>query len=270
MSNFDGKAIYNPKGKAGEYSEWASNFYTGCSNDCEYCYCKKGFMGRLWSTTPQLKKCFKDEVNALDVFVAEMGKNLAELREHGLFFTFTSDPMLPETRRLTWAAVIQAVVAGVPVQILTKRADFLHDEYLALDQLQPEAISKIAFGFTMTGCNDREPNASTNEERMEAMEYLHGCGFKTFASIEPIIDLGHSLACVLTTLGICDLYKIGLLSGKTDYDIDTFNRFVQVVTDAARDTGAKVYWKESVRALSGISGLDSDVAVNKGYNIFKG
>ena len=35
---FNGKAIYNPKGKAGEYAPWACNFYTGCSNDCEYCY----------------------------------------------------------------------------------------------------------------------------------------------------------------------------------------------------------------------------------------
>lgn len=269
MSNFNGKAIYNPKGKAGEYSEWACNFYTGCSNDCEYCYCKKGFMGRLWSTTPQLKKCFKDETHALDVFVAEMEQNLAELRARGVFFTFTSDPMLPETRRLTWAAVIQAVCAGVPVQILTKRADFLRDEYLALDQLQPETISKIAFGFTMTGCNGSEPHASTNEERVAAMEELHNRGFKTFASIEPIIELGHSLACVLTTLGICDLYKIGLLSGKKDYDMDVFNQFVQVVTDGARDTSAKVYWKESVRSLPGLSGLDSDVAVNRDYNIFK-
>ncbi|KAA6320448.1 hypothetical protein EZS27_029784 [termite gut metagenome] len=35
---FNGKAIYNPSGKAGEYSYWACNFYNGCSNGCTYCY----------------------------------------------------------------------------------------------------------------------------------------------------------------------------------------------------------------------------------------
>lgn len=30
-------AIYQPKGKAGEYAKYAVNFYVGCSNDCDYC-----------------------------------------------------------------------------------------------------------------------------------------------------------------------------------------------------------------------------------------
>ncbi len=62
MKNFKGKAIYNPSGKAGEYSYWACNFYVGCSNGCEYCYCKKGILsGVMGQDKPQLKKCFKDE-----------------------------------------------------------------------------------------------------------------------------------------------------------------------------------------------------------------
>lgn len=32
----NGKAIYSPKGKAGEYAKYACNFYVGCSNDCDY------------------------------------------------------------------------------------------------------------------------------------------------------------------------------------------------------------------------------------------
>jgi DNA repair photolyase len=42
--SFPGKAIYNPSGKAGEYSYWACNFFKGCSNGCEYCYLKKGVL----------------------------------------------------------------------------------------------------------------------------------------------------------------------------------------------------------------------------------
>ena len=39
------KAIYKPKGKAGGYAEWACNLFVGCSNNCSYCYCKKGRSG---------------------------------------------------------------------------------------------------------------------------------------------------------------------------------------------------------------------------------
>ena len=100
-----GNAIYRPKGAAGEYSAWACNFYTGCSNDCQYCYCKQGVMSHVWDTEPHLKKCFRNEEHALRTFVDEAAKNLAELQEHGIFFSFTTDPMLPETIGLTQAAV---------------------------------------------------------------------------------------------------------------------------------------------------------------------
>ena len=66
---FNGKAIYNPSGKAGEYSYWACNFYVGCSNMCEYCYCKKGILSNVMGQNKaQLKMCFKDEADALMVF----------------------------------------------------------------------------------------------------------------------------------------------------------------------------------------------------------
>lgn len=72
---FNGKAIYNPSGKAGEYSQWACNYFTGCSNECEYCYCRKGVLGSVWSAKPQLKKCFQSMEHALDVFCNEVDKN---------------------------------------------------------------------------------------------------------------------------------------------------------------------------------------------------
>ena len=74
---FKGKAIYNPKGKAAEYSKWACNFYTGCSNGCTYCYLKKGRGSKvLGGDKPTLKKCFKDEAHALEVFEKEMYKTI--------------------------------------------------------------------------------------------------------------------------------------------------------------------------------------------------
>ena len=140
-----GKAIYKPKGKAGEYARYACNFYVGCSNDCDYCYCKRGLLGHaMGAPTPTLKKCFKGHIT-YGVFVRELHENIVQLRQHGIFFSFTTDPLLPETQDLANAAVLYAVNQGVPCKILTKRADFkVLESFYSFQHL-------IAYGFTLTG-----------------------------------------------------------------------------------------------------------------------
>lgn len=113
---FNGKAIYQPRGKAREYSPWACNFFNGCSNDCDYCYCKRGVMSHVWDNTQYLKKCFRDEEHATDVFLAELEKNIDELKHTGLFFSFTTDPMLPETLDFHMNAICIAIGHNVPVR----------------------------------------------------------------------------------------------------------------------------------------------------------
>jgi len=189
--SFKGKAIYNPSGKAGEYGYWACNFFTGCSNNCEYCYCKRGVMAHTWSDKPKLKACFRDEQHALGVFEKELKQNIDSLCEHGLFFTFTSDPFLPETTRLTFDAIKIATNNDVPVKTLSKRTDWFMDWYCRTE-LFLDKQHLVAFGFTLTGHDELELGASTNQARIKFMQRLHNAGFKTWASIEPIIDLTSS------------------------------------------------------------------------------
>lgn len=270
-AGFNGRAIYNPKGKAGEYAPWACNFYTGCSNDCEYCYCKRGFLSHVWDNKPNLKKCFKDVNDALYIFEFELRKNIKKLKASSIFFTFSSDPLLPEVKSTYYAAAACALSNGVPVQFLTKRADFVDDHFLLYNKLWK---IRIAFGFTLTGHDEKEPGASTNQERIEAMKILHERGFKTFASIEPIVDLDASKRMIQETLGSCDLYKIGLMSGvkKDYYNPEKVLEFVGSVNDlvSTDDNSARIYWKESVRLL-----LDDDlilgqqpICVGSDYDIF--
>ena len=242
---FNGKAIYNPKGKAGEYAPWACNFYTGCSNDCEYCYCKRGFLSHVWDDVPHLKKCFKDERKALEIFEKELVANLEALKATSLFFTFSSDPFLPGVKSTYWAAAACALSHGVRVQFLTKRADFVNDHFLIRNAIWK---THLAFGFTLTGSDDKEPGASTNQERIEAMKILHDRGFKTFASIEPIVDFDKSFDMIMSTIGFCDLYKIGLMSGvkKDYYDPKKAREFyMDVALKAYQIPMIKIYWKWS-------------------------
>ena len=272
------KAIYMPKGKAGEYAKYACNFYVGCSNDCDYCYCKRGVLGHAMGA-PQatLKKCFKDYMHATDVFRKECDENIEELRKHGLFFTFTSDPCLKDTWFLTWTSVDYAVSKGVPCMILTKRADI---DKIPPQWLRPEYQRLIAFGFTLTGHDELEPGASTNVDRIMKMKDLHELGFKTFASIEPIITLSESRDMIYLTRGACDLYKIGLLSGHRDYtpvQVEDFMRDVNhLVSSVFFEFGMKsrIYWKESVfefikKGRSELYFPDGDkVLVGADYNMF--
>lgn len=264
---FNGKAIYNPAGKAGEYSKWACNFYLGCSNNCSYCYCKTGFLGRLWEGRPKLKKCFKNTEDAFRIFSSELEHNLTELRTDGIFFTFTSDPMLPETKSLTLQCVDMALNKGVPVQILTKRTEFVDDEYWSL--LEMEQRKKIAFGFTLTGCDELEPGASSNSERMAAMRILHQMGYRTFASIEPVVDPMASFECIRQTTDYCDLFKVGLMSGKKDYNIEELIDMFNTMKNLGHDIRCKIYLKNSfVEFLNINRDILSERFVDVDYNIF--
>ena len=244
----NGKAIYSPKGKAGEYAKYAVNFYVGCSNDCEYCYCKRGILGHaMGAPIATLKKCFKDETDALKVFQKEVQKNLMALRRYGLFFSFSTDPMLAECRKLTISAVDFAVSYGIPCKILTKRADFINDipGTWLVDNWYRE---RIAFGFTLTGHDEIEPNASSNFDRVSAMEDLAIYGFRTFASIEPVISIKESTEIIIDALHTCELFKIGLLSGNKEYTPEQILKFIDDINAilAPCSNDPKVYYKDSV------------------------
>jgi len=269
MTNFKGKSIYNPSGKAGEYSYWACNFFVGCSNGCTYCYLKKGRGAAiLGGDKPELKKCFRNEAHALEVFEKELLINIEDLRKHGLFFTFTSDPMLDECFDLTWKSIMLAMENDVPVKMLTKVVgkwvdqiiDYMHDSWKPL----------LAIGFTLTGHDELEPNASTNSERIEAMRELHEAGFKIFASIEPVIDFKSSYEMILESYSYCNLFKIGLLSGQK-YPIQQLSYFVTNIENLLKNTGCKVYYKDSVLSQLKLSReyLKNEIYVNRDYNLFK-
>jgi DNA repair photolyase len=272
---FNGKAIYCPSGKAGEYAEYACNFYVGCSNGCEYCFLTKGLSAKTYNHRyPKLKAHFHSEQHAIDTFEAELYKNLEELQKHGIFFSFTTDPLLPETRDLTFFALKRAAELGVPVKVLTKCADgalYLADRIV--HELSVEERNEIALGFTLTGHDELEKGASTNAERIEAMKKLHTAGFKTFASIEPVVDVESSFNMIFDTAGFCDLYKIGVMSGKK-YDkeqllwlIEKCHGFTKIY--AEYDFPIKFYFKDSLLKLACINreSLPAN-CVGRDYNIF--
>ena len=242
-NDFHGKAIYEPSGKAAEYSNWACNLYNGCPHSCTYCFNDHNIMaGTLGGNIESLKKSLVDTETAFKIFVSELTRHRETIiKDGGLHFNFVSDPCLPETIELNFRCMDEAQSQGVFCKVLTKRADWLHHPAVQ-NALSHKGL--ISVGFTLTGRDDLEPGASSNMERVHAMAELHNAGISTWASIEPVIDPALSFAMIVETLGFCDHYKIGILSGKKDYTPQQIGDFVAQVQSLGHTS---VYWKESLR-----------------------
>ncbi len=254
---YNGKVIYNPSGKAGEYSYWAANFYNGCSARCEYCYNRKGVVAKvLGGDIPTLKKSLGTIEQAFHFFKIEVEKNLEELRRNGLFFNFVSDPFLDETRELNTWCMRYAMELGIKVKSLTKQTKWVGYFLMFSENIDKRIDVKNLFhiGFTLTGHDSLEPGAATNLERIEAATKLKAAGFKVWFSIEPIIDIESSWKCIIQTSHISDLYKIGLQSGKKydKHDIKVFmDNVIRITKNEFRSV--PVYFKDSLLKQAGIS-----------------
>lgn len=242
-------AIYQPAGAAGEYAKYACNFFLGCYGMCKYCYNKQGpRAGLLGKSIITLKTCFKSEENAIKVFFTELfggngGTVRPEIQEHGIFFTFTTDPCLPETFPLHAAVAAEAVKLGVPIKFLTKFTGWLDSEIWQDLKSIPEAKKYLSIGFTLTGRDDLEPGASSNKARIEGLRKVHDDGFKTFTSIEPVKDTALSLSIIKECVGFVDLFKVGLESHK-HYDKAVVTQFVNdLATIPEKPT---IYLKDSI------------------------
>lgn len=281
------KSLYTPKGAAREYAAVGCNFYRGCPYQCQYCYNRKGLTaGVMGIDHAVLESCFTScpkkfknmdaESYALMCFVNEVDDHQEFLQDTGIFFSFSTDPWLPETRNLTWNCLKYAVIKGIPVKILTKSTVITDDVRTFASSL---LSSYIAFGFTLTGRDDQEPNASTNQKRIESMRELHEMGYKTFASIEPIVDFDSSYRMIKETVGFCDQYLIGLMSSRgteyPPYELKDCVKFIQKVMKLLKKQQhpAKVYWKKSIRKFVKGSRAamnvmwDEDIFVEAGYSL---
>ena len=285
------KILSRPQGNAEEYGRWAVNAYLGCSNSCEYCYLKSGPGAKtLGGNVPTLKKGVVNEDHAYHLAMAEIIEHRDEIiRDGGLFMTFTSDPCAEETRELFFRIIGSCIGDGctpkekvVPVTLLTKNADFCGYDIDVVDtrekarrinawisniaMFNAEMLrDRLAIGFTLTGHDELEPNASTYAERITAMKWL-GRKYNVWASIEPVIDFPSALAMVYQAVNAgCQHFKIGLLTNNTRlvrkdfefgehkfkaYDVIGCLHFIE---DVMRMTSGKatVYWKQSVRDLLG-------------------
>jgi len=240
-----GKAIYKAAGKANEYSEWACNFYNGCSGMCSYCFnrlCR--YKHILGGDKPTLKKMLIDEKEAFKIFKKEAMLNCQEIKKSGLFFSFVSDPCLPQTISLNIKAIHFCDEFLISTTLLTKQTWWLNEI--------PLFPKSTKIGMTLTGHNEFEPNCARNENRISTLKYLKKEGYKTWASIEPVIDFESSCKMIAQSFDCVSHYKIGLLKGKSFFRKD-IEMFIISVHQLLKDSGITIYWKDNILQQSEIT-----------------
>ena len=205
----------------------------------------------LGKDVPTLKKGVgTTEEEALETFKKEIEKYANKIKEQkeSLFFSFSTDPLCEQEVELTHACVYQSIQKQVPVQILTKAVSW--SKGLAWKRLLMLNRDWITIGTTLTGHDEEEPGAPSNEERVAMINDLAHLGYKTFVSIEPVITFPMSLQMILKTCKCNREYRIGLMSGvKKDeyYNKYLCQGFIAQVLELQKQYGFTVIWKHSIK-----------------------
>jgi DNA repair photolyase len=241
MNNLNDKTmstiIYEPSGKAREYSELAANFYTGCSHACKYCYCPAIMRKSLkeWSESAHAR------TNIIKQFERDAKTATHEQKQKELLFSFMSDCYQNEEAAfLTRQALLIAEQNGFKkVNILTKAGFRAVKDF---DIFQRNSSWKFGSTIIMRSEELREqwePGAPSVQSRYEAVKIAHEKGIFTWVSIEPVVNTDEALNVITDIHQYVDFWKVGKLNHMKEIE-DTIN-WKQFLIDARRALIGKKY-----------------------------
>ena len=209
------KAIYEPKGKALEYSPLACNLFTGCRHACKYCYCpaiKRQTLAQ-WSAEPKPRPGI---LAALEHDAKRLGGMFPDKRE--VLFCFMSDPyQSKEAADVTTQALRICADNNVRAQVLTKGGS------LAIPDFELIRKNGFKFGSTIIFCVERdaqewEPGAAPLCDRADALKDAHARGIHTWVSVEPVIYPEQAVEVIRRLKPYVSFWKIGKLNHNPDQE----------------------------------------------------
>jgi DNA repair photolyase len=202
--------IYEPRGKAREYSPLAANLYKGCSHNCVYCYAPNATFKQR--SVFHSANFIAPRKNVLRQFEKDCLKYAEDKRE--VLFSFTSDAYQPIESELllTRQTLMIAKKHNIFAVILTKNGILSRRDLPLL-----ASFNRRKFGVTLT--HDRpevsikwESGAALPIERIAALQDAWTLGIETFVSFEPVIDPEAVYRLIDITHEFVDFYKVGKLN----------------------------------------------------------
>ena len=223
------KPIYEPKGKAKEYGDYAINIYTGCPHECFYCFAPSV----LRKVKDDFHKCVEPRKN----IVEEVEKQIEREKIIGklIHLCFTCDPYPCGYDTTPTREIIKAIKeSGNNVQILTK-GDGSRDFDL-LDE-------NDWYGITLDGIgNGRNP---LWKSRVDALAEAHSKGIKTWVSFEPVTNERQFFIELHLVSLMVDKVKIGKLNyHPSDIDWKSFGKKAEAL---CKSLGIDYYIKDGLR-----------------------
>jgi DNA repair photolyase len=204
-------AIYEPRGKAREYSPLACNLYKGCAHGCIYCFAPSAtFTDRDKFSQPDY---IRPRSGILDMLAAEAARFAGDNRE--ILLSFTSDPYQPAEKDfgVTRQALEILMAHKCTVAILTKGGFWGLQRDRKILHRNPGNAWSVTLTHDDPGISlEWEPGAALPEDRIESLRLAHFARIKTWVSFEPVIDPEAIYRLLDATHKFVDFYKVGKLN----------------------------------------------------------
>lgn len=206
--------IYEPSGKAREYSELALNLYSGCAHKCKYCYCPSIMRKSLdeWSANP------KARTNIIQQVRREASKMYGCEKE--LLLSFMSDPYQDDKSSFITRQALLDLERNKfqKVQILTKAGLMAVKDFDVIARNPGWKFGSTIIMRTEDVRQQWEPCAPSIASRYEAVKIANEMGIYTWVSVEPVVDPEEALKVISDLLPFVSFWKIGKLNHFKDIE----------------------------------------------------
>ena len=236
--------IYEPTGRAQEYSELACNLYKGCGHECSYCYAPAATRTTRTEFNHPVPR--KDILEKITRDAAKMSSPLIP-DKRSVLLSFTSDAYQPieENYGLTRKAIKILHNAGFAVTILTKGGKRAERDFDLMTSKDTHAAS-LTF-LDSKNSLEWEPKAAIPEERIATLEKAHSLGLKTWVSLEPVLDPAAVYKIIALTHKFVDMYKVGVLNYHSHAKTIDWADFAVRVVECFQHYNCKYYLKKDLR-----------------------
>lgn len=227
------RTIYEPKGAAKEYGDYALNIYTGCPHKCFYCFAP--------SVLKKDRKAFHENVAVREGVITATEMYLASTKLTGklIHLCFTCDPYPTGYNTMPTRRIIELLKnSGNNVQILTKGCGSRDFDLLGENDW---------YGVTLDGTELSENLEETEKFRMrfDALFLAHSKGIKTWVSFEPVVKADAVLKEIRRVAPFIDKVKVGKLNYYPS-DID-WKKFGEEAEALCRELHLNYYIKDALR-----------------------
>lgn len=233
------KPIYEPKGKAKEYGDFAINIYTGCPHRCYYCFAP--------NVLHRAKEAFHGCVEPRNGIVESVKRQLYsdKITDKLIHLCFVCDPYPVGYDTTPTREIIKAIKeSGNHVQILTKNGTAAMRDFDLLDKNDWFGVTYAGYSNLADGVSPDEPGAGTPYERLNALKFARVLGIRTWVSCEPVLSASDVLY-LIEKGDYIDKFKIG----KLNYHPSKINwkAFGEAAEAACKKYGRNYYIKDGLR-----------------------